>query len=87
MGRKLIADSAICRLIANAVPHYNGQAITPDMNLRTALGFDSIGLITMVFILEEELGIDLFSVSKKLTEAVSVADIVAAVKACVEQQS
>ncbi len=63
------------------------KAIAPEMKLRTHLGIDSIGLISMLLTLEEGLGLDLFRVSDKVTQAVSVADVIAIVKACAEDRS
>ena len=86
MGGKLISDRAVCKLIAQAVPAHLGKTIAPEMKLRTHLGLDSIGLIGMVLTLEEGLGLDLFRVSDRVAQAVSVADVIAIVRTCAENQ-
>lgn len=87
MGGKLITDRAVCKLIAKTVPAHLANTIAPEMKLRTHLGIDSIGLISMVIVLEEGLGLDLFRVSDQITQAASVADVIAIVKACAEDRA
>jgi hypothetical protein len=50
------------------------------MSLRADLGIDSIGLMSVVFMLEEEAGIDAFSHVQQFIGAEYVADIIKIVR-------
>ena len=53
-------EEKILSLIAQAVPaKFRKAKITRDMSLRKDLGIDSLGLMALVFRIEESFGIDL----------------------------
>jgi acyl carrier protein len=50
--------------------------VTPSMNLRSDLGIDSLALMSIVFVLEEQAGIDSFSHVQRFISAEHVSDII-----------
>ncbi len=76
----MTSDADICTLIAKSLDQSNRSAVTPASDLRKELELDSLGLLTVAFILEEELGIELMSSPDCWTEARSIADIIAIVR-------
>jgi acyl carrier protein len=72
-----IADEAIIQVIRSAVPRAAAESgIGPGTNLRDELGIDSIGLMSIVFVLEEQTGFDAVSHIQDLIQAEYVADII-----------
>ena len=86
MSARVITDAAICQLVAQASTARDRRAVTPDMSLKSDLAIDSIGLITMVYLLEEELKIDLAKVSYQFASAKLVSDVIDIVKTCAREQ-
>ncbi len=67
----------VCKLIAKIIPKENKKnGVTPDMELRTQLGVDSIGLMSIVFGLEEGFDVDLYDYSSQFIAASSVSHII-----------
>jgi acyl carrier protein len=76
-----MTDEAICRLIGTAVGRAAGKSgVAPGMSLRSDLGVDSIGLMSVVFMLEEQAGIDAFSHIEQFIGAEYVSDIIKIVR-------
>jgi|HubBroStandDraft_5_1064220.scaffolds.fasta_scaffold1229263_2 acyl carrier protein len=76
-----MTDEAICRLIQTAAGRAAARpGVAPGMSLRADLGIDSIGLMSVVFMLEEEAGIDAFSHVQQFIGAEYVADIIKIVR-------
>jgi acyl carrier protein len=75
------SDEEVCRLIASVLPKAVAKhGISPEMNLRGDLAVDSLGLMSIVFVLEEKLGIDAFSQVDRLVRAEHVSDLIAIVR-------
>ena len=51
MRASAVTDEAICRIVATACAT---SGVTPEMSLRGDLGIDSLGLMSVVFLLDEE---------------------------------
>ncbi|NUT02813.1 MAG: hypothetical protein HOV76_04990 [Hamadaea sp.] len=68
-----MTEEALCKIIASVLP---GRDVAPSMSLRNDLGVDSIGLMSIVFVLEEQTGIDAMSRMGEFIEAEYVHDIV-----------
>ncbi|MFF4625355.1 acyl carrier protein [Nonomuraea jabiensis] len=68
-----MTEEALCQIIASVLP---GRDVAPSMSLRNDLGIDSIGLMSIVFVLEEQTGIDAMSHMGEFIEAEYVHDIV-----------
>ncbi len=63
-------EDRILALIAEAVPaQYRRVAITPQTRLKQDLGLDSIGMLALLFRLEQAFGIDLAAVDVGVTLA------------------
>jgi acyl carrier protein len=76
-----VSDEAICRIIGSAIPRSAAKnGVTPAMSLRGDLGIDSIGLMSIVFVLEEQVGIDAFSHVQQFISAERVSDIIEIVR-------
>ncbi|HEV2377244.1 MAG TPA: acyl carrier protein [Streptosporangiaceae bacterium] len=76
-----MTDEAICRLIGTVVGRAAGKSgVTAGMSLRSDLGLDSIGLMSVVFMLEEQTGIDAFSHVQEFVGAEYVSDIITIVR-------
>lgn len=71
-------DERLCAIIGSVLPKSAG--ITPAMDLRADLGIDSVGLMSIVFVLEEQVGIDSFGHVQEFVAAESVADIIEIVR-------
>jgi acyl carrier protein len=75
-----VTAEAVCSIIAGTLPPATAKGgVTPSMSLRGDLGIDSMGLMSLVFVLEEQTGIDAMSCLDRFIAAESVADIVAVV--------
>ncbi|MFC4589959.1 acyl carrier protein [Sphaerisporangium corydalis] len=68
-----MTEDELCQIIAGVLP---GKDVAPHMSLRNDLGVDSIGLMSIVFVLEEQTGIDTTSHVMEFIEAEYVHDIV-----------
>jgi acyl carrier protein len=87
VGARVITDAGICQLVAQAsATRGRRAAVTPDMSLKSDLAIDSIGMITMVYLLEEELRVDLGKVSFQFASAKLVSDVIDIVKTCAREQ-
>jgi hypothetical protein len=73
-------DEGICRIIGSAVPGPAGKSVTPSMRLRGDLDIDSIGLMSIVFLLEEETGVDVLDRVDDVIGAEYVSDIIEIVR-------
>ena len=72
-----VTDEGICRIIGSVLPKSTVRGgVTPAMNLRGDLGIDSVGLMSIVFVLEEKTGIDAFSHVQEFISAEHVSDII-----------
>lgn len=77
-------DHTVLALIAEAVPgRYRRTPIRPETRLKQDLGLDSIGMLALLFRLEQAFAIDLASVDVGVTLAglVTVGDTLAAARA------
>ena len=80
MSRDDITDAAICKTVASVLPpRISKSGVTPEMTLRQQLDIDSIGLLSIVFALEESFSVELAPFGDRLVDAVSIADIIAVV--------
>lgn len=79
MKRRGLSDDRICRIIGSAVPG-GVKSVRPSMDLRRDLGIDSVGLMSIVYVLEEQTGLDAFAHVEEFVRATSVADIIAIVR-------
>jgi acyl carrier protein len=74
---KTITEEAVCQTIGSVLPKSAAKGgVTPGMDLRADLGVDSIGLMSIVFVLEEQFGIDAFSHVQEFISAERVSDII-----------
>lgn len=81
MNTALRTDEDICRIIASVIPRSVAKAgVVPGTSLRTDLGIDSLGLMSIVFVLEEKLGVDAFSRVERFVRAEYVSDIITIVR-------
>ncbi len=72
-----VSDDEICRLIASVIPKRAAKrGVTPEMSLRGDLGIDSLGLMSIVFVLEEKAGIDAFGRVQEFIRAEFVSDLI-----------
>ncbi|HLG88038.1 MAG TPA: acyl carrier protein [Alphaproteobacteria bacterium] len=74
-------ERAVIATMREILPaEFRKAAITPEMRLQRDLGLDSLGIASLLFRLEEEFGLDLFSdpeLSAKMGDLRSVADLAA----------
>ncbi|MCT9008491.1 acyl carrier protein [Streptomyces sp. NPDC054766] len=76
-----MSDDEICRLIASVISKAAAKkGVTPEKSLRGDLGIDSLGLMSIVFVLEEKAGIDAFSQVERFVGAEFVSDIIKIVR-------
>ncbi|WP_369171282.1 acyl carrier protein [Streptomyces sp. R28] len=72
-----MSDEEICTIIASVIPKKAAKGgIRPDMSLRGDLGVDSLALMSIVFVLEENTGIDAFGQVDRFVAAEFVSDII-----------
>jgi acyl carrier protein len=77
MKDSAVAEQAVCQIIGSVIPRSAAKGgVTPSMSLRTDLGIDSVGLMSIVFVLEEQVGIDAFSHVQQFISAQYVSDII-----------
>ena len=77
MTKAALTDEAICRIIGSVLPRSASKnGINQSMSLRKDLGVDSVGLMSVVFVLEEQTGIDAFSFVQDFIDAEHVSDII-----------
>lgn len=80
MSRAAVTEETVCSIIAGVLPPASAKGgVTPSMSLRGDLGIDSLGLMSLVFVLEEQTGIDAMSCLDRFIAAESVADVVTVV--------
>ncbi|WP_162890134.1 acyl carrier protein [Streptomyces olivoreticuli] len=76
-----MSDDEICRIIASTIAQKAAKkGVSPEMSLRGDLGVDSLTLMSIVFVLEEKTGIDVFGRVEEFVRAESVADIIKVVR-------
>lgn len=81
MTGDVVTDEVICRIVASVLPAaVTRGGVAPGMDLRADLGMDSVGLMSVVFLLEEEVGIDAFAYVQQFIAAQRVADIIQIVR-------
>ncbi|MEV5886571.1 acyl carrier protein [Streptomyces sp. NPDC052020] len=81
MNKGTVTDDEICRIIASVLAKETAKGgVTPAMNLRADLAIDSLGLMSIVFALEEKLGLDTFGQVEEFVGAEHVSDIIAIVR-------
>ncbi|MFF9768231.1 acyl carrier protein [Streptomyces sp. NPDC014636] len=81
MSKSDVADDEICRIIKSVISKASVKGgVTPAMSLRGELGIDSLGLMSIVFALEENLGVDAFSRVEQFVGAEYVSDIIKIVR-------
>jgi acyl carrier protein len=51
--------------------------LTPALDFRRELDIDSITLLSVIFALEEKLGVDMFQYAERLADATRLADLIA----------
>ncbi|MEO3787442.1 phosphopantetheine-binding protein [Actinocorallia sp. B10E7] len=74
---KALTDERVCELIGSVLPRASAKGgIKPSMSLRSDLGVDSVGLMSIVFVLEEQAGIDAFGYVDRFVKAEYVSDII-----------
>jgi acyl carrier protein len=77
MKKTPVSDEAICQIIGSTLPKSARKSgVTPAMSLRGDLGVDSIGLMSIVFVLEQKVGLDAFSHVQEFISAQHVSDII-----------
>lgn len=70
-------EKEVLRLFGQVVARdVDRQRITPEAAFKTELKLDSMGLISLVHLIEETFGIDLFSESENLAEAETIREVV-----------
>jgi acyl carrier protein len=77
------AQSAETRIFALARKMLPGAAkltITRDMDLLTDLNADSLSLVSLIFAIEEEFGLETSELGSLVTESRTIGDLVAAVE-------
>ena len=80
MSRGAVTVDQVCSIIAGVLPAASTKdGVAPSMSLRGDLGIDSVGMMSLVFVLEEQTGIDAMSCLDRFIEAEYVQDIVAVV--------
>lgn len=80
MSTGTLTDEAICQIIEGALPRVAKGGVSSSMRLQADLGVDSIGLMSIVFLLEEKTGIDAFDHVQEFIGAHYVSDIIAIVR-------
>jgi acyl carrier protein len=80
MSTGAITDDAICRIIESALPKVGKGGVSSSMSLQADLGVDSIGLMSIVFLLEEKTGIDAFDHVQQFIGARYVSDLITIVR-------
>jgi acyl carrier protein len=74
------SDRRICQIIGSVLSPSAAAEILPSMHLHRDLGVDSVGLMSIAFLLEEHTGIDTFSHVQDFVSAQHVSDIIAIVR-------
>lgn len=81
MSKGPVTDEGICQIIGSVIPRAAAKGgITPSMSLRADLNIDSLALMSIVFVLEEQVGIDAFSRVDQFVGAEYVSDIIKIVR-------
>ncbi|GAA3753300.1 acyl carrier protein [Salinactinospora qingdaonensis] len=81
MSEQAVTDEAICQIIKGVISKSAAKGgVTPEMNLQTDLGVDSLGLMSIAFVLEEQVGVDAFSHVDQFINAEYVSDIIKIVR-------
>jgi hypothetical protein len=80
MKKRSITDRMICQIISTAITHGKEEDIVPSMDLRRDLGIDSVGLMSIVYVLEEHTGMDAFRYIDEFIGAEYISDIIEIVR-------
>jgi acyl carrier protein len=70
-----LPSDEVYRIIDSATGGRSRSPITPSADLRRDLGVDSVGLMSIVYLLEEETGFDAFDYIDDFIAAETVEDI------------
>ena len=71
-------EAAICDVVRGALPRKGRPVeISPSLDLRRQLDIDSIGLLSIIFTIEEKLGVDMFQYADRLADATLLSDLIA----------
>ena len=80
MSNATVTEETVCKIIASVLPRSSVKGgVTPSMSLRGDLGIDSVGLMSIVFVLEDQAGVDTMNHLEEFIAAEYVRDIVAVV--------
>lgn len=80
MSPTAVTAESVCTIIASVLPRSSvAGGVSPAMSLQADLGIDSVGLMSLIFVLEEQTGVDTLSRLDRFIEAEYVSDIVAVV--------
>jgi acyl carrier protein len=80
MKVRATSDGKICQIIGSVIAPGATREVLPSMHLHRDLGVDSVGLMTVVYLIEEHTGIDTFSNVDAFVSAEHVSDIIAIVR-------
>jgi acyl carrier protein len=73
------ADQRIFSLVRKILPGAANTTIRLDMDLLLDLNADSLSLVSLIFAIEEEFGLETATLGSQVTESRTVGDLVAAV--------
>jgi len=74
-----ITDAKVCDVISRAIG-VSPAVVLPSTSLRGELELDSVGLLSIAFILQEQIKIDAFDHARDFIEAETVSDIIGVVR-------
>lgn len=73
-------EQRVFSLVKKILPGAAGRTITRDLDLLTDLNADSLSLVSLIFAMEEEFGLETSTLGSLVTESRTVGDLVAAVE-------
>lgn len=71
-----LEELVVSAMQAGMPPPIPVGGVTPDMTLSTDLGLDSVGLMGICFLIDQQIPGELFDFAEELTEATTVIDII-----------
>jgi acyl carrier protein len=74
------AEQRVFALARKMLPGAANLTITGDMDLLTDLNADSLSLVSLIFAIEEEFGLESTELGALVTESRTIGDLVAAVE-------
>lgn len=72
-----IAPALIALIVSRIPPHVARREVTAQTNFREQLDIDSLGLLSLAFEIETQLGVDMFAYAGRLAESRTVGDLIA----------